>query len=72
MFDGLLLGFHGIMEFNNLLAVVVGCFVGTLVGILPGIGPTGTMALLLPLTYALGPTAGMIMLAGIWYGAQYG
>lgn len=72
MFDGLLLGFQGIMEFNNLLAVVVGCFVGTLVGILPGIGPTGTMALLLPLTYALGPTAGMIMLAGIWYGAQYG
>jgi len=45
--------------------VVIGCFVGTVVGVLPGIGPTGTMALLLPLTFALGPTGGMIMLAGI-------
>jgi putative tricarboxylic transport membrane protein len=72
MIDGLLLGLRGILEWHNLLAVVVGCFVGTIVGVLPGIGPTGTMALLLPLTYALGPTAGMIMLAGIWYGAQYG
>jgi putative tricarboxylic transport membrane protein len=72
MIDGLLLGLRGILEWHNLLAVVVGCFVGTIVGVLPGIGPTGTMALLLPLTYSLGPTAGMIMLAGIWYGAQYG
>lgn len=72
MFDGLIFGLQGIIDPRNLLAVVTGCLVGTLVGILPGIGPTGTMALLLPLTYALGPTAGMIMLAGIWYGAQYG
>lgn len=72
MFEGLLVGLHGIIDPRNLLAVVMGCLVGTLVGVLPGIGPTGTMALLLPLTYALGPTAGMIMLAGIWYGAQYG
>ena len=72
MLDGLLLGFQGIIDPRNLLAVIIGCFVGTVVGVLPGIGPTGTMALLLPLTYALGPAAGMIMLAGIWYGAQYG
>lgn len=56
----------------NLFACFVGALVGTLVGVLPGIGPTGTMALLLPLTFSLGPTAGMIMLSGIWYGAQYG
>ena len=72
MIDGLLIGLQGILDWHNLLASVIGCFVGTIVGVLPGIGPTGTMALLLPLTYALGPTAGMIMLAGIWYGAQYG
>jgi putative tricarboxylic transport membrane protein len=72
MFAGLLLGLQGIIDPHNLLAVVIGCLVGTAVGVLPGIGPTGTMAMLLPLTYALGPTAGMIMLAGIWYGAQYG
>ncbi len=72
MIDGLLFGLHGALGLRNLLAVVIGCFVGTVVGVLPGIGPTGTMALLLPLTFALGPTAGMIMLAGIWYGAQYG
>jgi putative tricarboxylic transport membrane protein len=70
--DGLLLGLHAASDLRNLLAVGVGCLVGTVVGILPGIGPTGTMALLLPLTFTLGPTAGLIMLAGIWYGAQYG
>jgi putative tricarboxylic transport membrane protein len=70
--DGLLLGLYAALNMKNLLAVGVGCLVGTIVGVLPGIGPTGTMALLLPLTFALGPTAGLIMLAGIWYGAQYG
>jgi len=72
MLEGLWFGLRGILDLSNLIAVMAGCLVGTVVGVLPGIGPTGTMALLLPLTYALGPTAGMIMLAGIWYGAQYG
>ncbi len=72
MLDGLWFGLQGALDLRNLFAVVIGCFVGTVVGVLPGIGPTGTMALLLPLTFALGPTGGMIMLAGIWYGAQYG
>jgi len=72
MLDGLLFGLQAVLDLRNLLAVGLGCLVGTIVGVLPGIGPTGTMALLLPLTYALGPTAGLIMLAGIWYGAQYG
>lgn len=57
---------------ENLLGCLLGCLFGTLVGVLPGVGVSGTMALLLPLTFALGPTAGMIMLAGIWYGANYG
>src|SRR5205807_680996 len=50
----------------------VGCFLGTLIGVLPGIGPLATIAMLLPLTYAVPPVAALIMLAGIYYGAQYG
>ena len=46
--------------------------VGTLIGVLPGIGPVATIAMLLPITFALPPTASLIMLAGIYYGAQYG
>jgi putative tricarboxylic transport membrane protein len=56
----------------NLLACFVGVFVGTIVGVLPGIGPVGAMALLLPSTFALDPAAGLIMLAGIYYGSMYG
>jgi putative tricarboxylic transport membrane protein len=56
----------------NLLACFAGSVLGTLVGVLPGLGPAGAMALVLPLTIKLGPTAGLIMLAGIYYGAMYG
>ena len=56
----------------NLFACFVGAVIGTLVGVLPGLGPAAAMALLLPLTVKLGPTAGLIMLAGIYYGAMYG
>jgi putative tricarboxylic transport membrane protein len=56
----------------NLLACFVGAVLGTIVGVLPGLGPAGAMALVLPLTIKLGPTAGLIMLAGIYYGAMYG
>ncbi|MGE8590764.1 MAG: tripartite tricarboxylate transporter permease, partial [Alcaligenes sp.] len=49
-----------------------GCLLGTLVGVLPGLGPVPTIAMLLPITYVLPPTAGLIMLAGIYYGTQYG
>jgi putative tricarboxylic transport membrane protein len=72
MFEGLILGIQTALVPTNLLGCFIGCLVGTLVGILPGVGVSGTMALLLPLTFALGPTGGMIMLAGIWYGANYG
>src|SRR6516165_5687588 len=56
----------------NRVFVLVGALIGTLIGVLPGIGPIATIAMLLPLTFHLEPTSGLIMLAGIFYGAQYG
>jgi putative tricarboxylic transport membrane protein len=57
---------------TNVLFCFVGAMVGTLIGVLPGIGPLATMAILLPITFTLPPTTALIMLAGIYYGAQYG
>jgi TctA family transporter len=57
---------------QNLLYCFIGCVLGTLIGVLPGIGPVATIAMLLPATYALPPIAALIMLAGIYYGSQYG
>lgn len=56
----------------NLLLCFIGCLVGTLIGVLPGVGPIATIAMLLPITFGLDPTGALIMLAGIYYGAQYG
>ena len=66
------IGFSVALTGWNLLAAFTGAMVGTLIGVLPGIGPIPTIAMLLPLTFKLEPTAGLIMLAGIYYGAQYG
>ena len=60
------------LEPLNLLACFAGVFVGTLVGVLPGLGPMATMSLLLPITFKLSTAQSIIMLAGIYYGAQYG
>lgn len=60
------------LTWNNLYYCLVGAISGTLIGVLPGIGPTATIALLLPVTFGLEPVTAMIMLAGIYYGAQYG
>jgi putative tricarboxylic transport membrane protein len=65
-------GFHVAFQPDNLLFCATGVLLGTLVGVLPGIGPVGAMALLLPATFKASPTASLIMLAGIWYGSQYG
>src|SRR5512143_981687 len=65
-------GFGVALQPTNLMFCFLGCFVGTLIGVLPGIGPVGTMAILLPVTYGINPTTAIIMLAGIYYGAQYG
>ena len=68
----LMFGFSHALTLQNLLFCAIGCTVGTLVGLLPGLGPLATISLLLPLTYSI-PTGGaLIMLAGIYYGAQYG
>jgi putative tricarboxylic transport membrane protein len=72
LFDNLALGFGVAFTFQNLLYAFFGCLLGTLIGVLPGIGPVATIAMLLPATYALPPVAALIMLAGIYYGAQYG
>jgi TctA family transporter len=68
----LALGFSVAMTPMNLLFAFIGAMIGTLIGVLPGIGPIATIAMLLPLTFHVEPTAGLIMLAGIFYGAQYG
>ncbi len=60
------------VEPMNLFYCFVGVFTGTLIGVLPGLGPTGTMSLLLPITFHISPVGAIIMLAGIYYGAQYG
>jgi putative tricarboxylic transport membrane protein len=75
MFDligNLELGFATALSPTNLLLCFVGVMVGTLIGVLPGIGPIATIAMLMPLTFKVDPTGALIMLAGIYYGAQYG
>jgi len=72
LIEHLSLGFSVALTVENLLYCLMGCLLGTLIGVLPGIGPLPTIAMLLPITYVLPPTAGLIMLAGIYYGAQYG
>jgi putative tricarboxylic transport membrane protein len=70
--EGLVYGFSVALTPANLFACFIGVVVGTIVGVLPGIGPVGAMALLLPSTFALHPATALIMLAGIYYGAMYG
>ena len=71
-FHNILLGFQVILDPTNLLFCFIGVLVGTLVGVLPGIGPVGAIALLLPATFKAPPASTLIMLAGIYYGTQYG
>jgi putative tricarboxylic transport membrane protein len=73
LFSNLALGFATAATFDNLLYCFIGVVLGTLIGVLPGIGPLATIAMLLPATYKMtDPTTALIMLAGIYYGAQYG
>lgn len=72
LIDNLALGFSVAFTAQNLLYALLGCFLGTVIGVLPGIGPVATIAMLLPATFALPPVAALILLAGIYYGAQYG
>jgi putative tricarboxylic transport membrane protein len=70
--SNLALGFATALSPMNLFLAFVGCLVGTLIGVLPGVGPIATIAMLMPLTLKVDPTGALIMLAGIYYGAQYG
>jgi len=72
LLSNLALGFETAFTLQNLAYCLIGCILGTLIGVLPGLGPVATIAMLLPATYALPPIAALIMLAGIYYGAQYG
>ncbi|MGY4801168.1 tripartite tricarboxylate transporter permease [Teichococcus aerofrigidensis] len=72
MMDGLLHGFAVLSTWQNLSLCLLGAFLGTLVGVLPGLGPATTIALLLPITLKLDPTGAIILLAGIYYGVAYG
>ena len=56
----------------NLIMVIVGCFVGTLIGMLPGLGPISAIALMIPITYGIEPSSGLILMAGVYYGAVFG
>ncbi|MBC7779426.1 MAG: tripartite tricarboxylate transporter permease [Proteobacteria bacterium] len=71
-FGHLMHGFAVALQPVNLAYVFVGCLLGTVIGVLPGIGPAAAIALLLPITYGIEPTSALIMLAGIYYGAMYG
>ena len=72
LFHDLFYGFGIAFQPINLLTCFIGVFIGTLIGVLPGIGPVGGMSLLLPVTFGMSPVSGIIMLAGIFYGAMYG
>ncbi len=72
LLSNLALGFSVASSLANLLFCLIGVLLGTLIGVLPGIGATATIAMLLPITFQLEPVSSLIMLAGIYYGAQYG
>ncbi|NMJ40849.1 tripartite tricarboxylate transporter permease [Roseomonas sp. JC162] len=72
MLENLALGFDVALSIKNLTFAFLGAFIGTAIGVLPGLGPTATISLLLPLTFGIEPTTAIIMLAGIYYGSQYG
>jgi TctA family transporter len=72
VFNNLMLGFGVALSLQNLVYCFIGVLVGTLVGVLPGVGPLVTIAMLLPITFGLQPIPALIMLAGIFYGSQYG
>ena len=72
MLDGILIGLGTAVMPFNLMMVVVGCFAGTFIGMLPGLGPISAVALMIPITYGLDPSSGIILMAGVYYGAVFG
>ena len=72
MIEGLLSGLSTAIAPTNLLMVMLGCFAGTFIGMLPGLGPISAIALMIPITYGFDPASGLILMAGVYYGAIFG
>ena len=72
MIEGILIGLTTALTFQNIFMVMIGCFFGTIIGMLPGLGPMTAIALMIPITYGFDPATGLILMAGVYYGAVFG
>ena len=72
MIEGMLTGLSAALSWQGILYVMMGCLVGTFIGMLPGLGPITAIALMIPVTYSIDPSYGMILMAGVYYGAIFG
>lgn len=72
MMDGIILGAVTALSMYNILMVIIGCFAGTIIGMVPGLGPISAIALMIPITYGMEPSSGLILIAGVYYGAIFG
>jgi len=72
MIEGILIGLKTALTFQNIFMVMIGCFFGTIIGMLPGLGPMTAIALMIPITYCFDPATGLILMAGVYYGAVFG
>lgn len=72
MIDGILYGLETALSFHNLIWIIIGCSAGTLIGMMPGLGPITAIALMIPISYSIDPAGGLIMMAGVYYGAVFG
>ena len=72
MIEGILIGLNTALSLQNIIIVMIGCFAGTIIGMLPGLGPMTAIALMIPITYGFEPATGLILMAGVYYGAVFG
>ena len=72
MIEGILIGLQTALSLKNILMVGMGWFFGTIIGMLPGLGPMTAIALMIPITYGFEPATGLILMAGVYYGAVFG
>ena len=72
MWEGIVTGFATAFTLANIAWVLIGCLAGTVIGMLPGLGPITAIALMIPISYSLDPAGGLIMMAGVYYGAVFG